>query len=339
MKHEWEGSSGIINRITILIAILILLLQLSLPFFTVTVRLKIDLPFITSYEKDLFSSTYSYGDFVRSTVGIRDLTIESSNSLDSIIFNLFSKDILVNGFVWIYLLAVLSMFFSLFFYKQLKPVALSFIGIYLILQIILLLSFNFLSLGLEGIKQKIVEYYLSLGVNKLDGLVRRLGISLPQEVLDAITHVGAEISSRFFKLSVSFNFWHFLFSTIISLIVAALEKEEKSPSRKLHHLSLTVLDFESGPPVSSARVFLDGIYRGETDANGVLNVRRVPTGSHTLTIEASGFERKMVEVKIPEQQKLTVFLKRIEPIKPPPPPPPPPPEEHVREKSEDITWL
>ncbi|MEM2373398.1 MAG: hypothetical protein QXI11_03050 [Thermoproteota archaeon] len=159
--------------------------------------------------------------------------------------------------------------------------------------------------------------------------------------------------------------WMYLMILLIVAGVGSVVVLQKH--RKFYELSLTILNSEGGSPISSARVFLDGVYRGETDANGGLSIGNVSKGSHTLAIEASGFERKMVEVKIPEQQKLTVFLKRIEPIKPPPPPPLPPedgreekvmwlegetrpspsspspkekqPEEHAEEKSKDVTWL
>jgi hypothetical protein len=119
---------------------------------------------------------------------------------------------------------------------------------------------------------------------------------------------------------------------IITIGVVLLQRSRRV---RVYGLSLTVVG-PDGLPVSSAKVFLDGVYRGETDTKGGLRMSGVPPGTYSIAVEVPGFEKALTSVSIPSQKALTIFLKKEEYR---PPPPPPPPDGEKLRKKEQVQWL
>lgn len=63
---------------------------------------------------------------------------------------------------------------------------------------------------------------------------------------------------------------------VVGVSVGSVVLLRKGRRVKAYDLSLTALNSSNGLPVSSARVFLDGVYRGETDASSRLSIRNAP---------------------------------------------------------------
>ena len=82
---------------------------------------------------------------------------------------------------------------------------------------------------------------------------------------------------------------------------------------------------ESGTPVPDVTVTMDAIVT-TTDANGAYVFLNVPAGTHTITLQKSGYESQTITVTVIAGQGLFVDT-TLHPQVAPPPPPPPPPEQ------------
>ena len=84
-------------------------------------------------------------------------------------------------------------------------------------------------------------------------------------------------------------------------VYAADQSETPKVVVKQHGgLQITLVDIQTGRPVTGATVMIDGDARGETDSNGQLLVRPVVTGPHSLLVMSTEHEAKEAEVQVDE---------------------------------------
>lgn len=81
-------------------------------------------------------------------------------------------------------------------------------------------------------------------------------------------------------------------------------------SRLCCTVTVNVNDMATGRPISSAKVYLDGIYVGTTDYYGKLVLQTVSTGPHTIKATKTGYSDASTSLDASSNKTVTLRLKR-----------------------------
>jgi hypothetical protein len=112
------------------------------------------------------------------------------------------------------------------------------------------------------------------------------------------------VTTYMFKLSTSYKestvvFWGTIKSignsrctskATITLSIPANADGGGSSSALKQDITINIKDYVTSVNVSSATVYIDGVYAGGTDASGLLDVPNISVGDHTIRITASGYQ-------------------------------------------------
>jgi hypothetical protein len=96
--------------------------------------------------------------------------------------------------------------------------------------------------------------------------------------------------------------------TMAVSLVVGLNKLDAALGTTLGRIRGTITDSETNAVIINAKVYLDGIFQRNTDADGFYYTEYISFGDHTITIEANNYQKTDVTITL-DQTLMTVDIK------------------------------